>query len=141
MIPERAGAGPLGHSVTWFDHIKLAPWACLGPLGKPKSPKAAFQAAVWRISIGGLALGALAVPSVGVSAYILGRYSLRRQVYSANTGELMPIIDFRTQQIPILHGLAQMFVMQAFLNGSSTLKMFSDFTTDAAVRAGILKRS
>ncbi|KAJ7751750.1 acyl-CoA dehydrogenase NM domain-like protein [Mycena maculata] len=137
MIPERAGAGPLGHSVTWFDHIKLAPWACLGPLDKPKNPKAAFQAAVWRISIGGLALGALAVPSVGVSAYILGRYSLRRQVVSANTGKLMPIIDFRTQQIPILHALAQMFVMQAFMKGSSVLKTFSDFTTDAPVRAGI----
>ncbi|KAJ6602708.1 acyl-CoA dehydrogenase NM domain-like protein [Mycena vulgaris] len=137
MIPERAGAGPLGHSITWFDHIKLAPWACLGSLDKPKSAKAAFQAAVWRISIGGLALGALAVPSVGVSAYILGRYSLRRQVYSANTGELMPIIDFRTQQIPILHALSQMFVMQAFMNGSSTLKAFSDFKTDPAVRAGI----
>ncbi|KAJ7479856.1 acyl-CoA dehydrogenase NM domain-like protein [Mycena latifolia] len=141
MIPERAGAGPLGHSVTWFDNIKLPAWACLGPLDKPKSPKAAFQAAVWRISIGGLALGALAVPSVGVSAYILGRYSLRRHVYGANTGELMPIIDFRTQQIPILHGLAQMFVMQAFMNGSSVLKTFSDFKTNAAVRAGIAAAS
>ncbi|KAJ7509149.1 acyl-CoA dehydrogenase NM domain-like protein [Mycena galericulata] len=137
MIPERAGAGPLGHSVTWFDHIKLPPWACLGPLGKPKNLKAAFQAAVWRISIGGLALGAIAVPSVGVSAYILGRYSLRRHVVSTNTGELMPIIDFRTQQIPILYGLAQMFVMQAFLNGSSVMRTFVDFKTEAPVRAGI----
>jgi hypothetical protein len=137
MIPERAGAGPLGRSITLFDHIKLAPWACLGPLTKPKNPKAAFQAAVWRISIGGLALGALAVPSVGVSAYILGRYSLRRRVISPNTGEAIPIIDFRTQQIPILHALAQSFVMQAFMNGSSTLKTFTDFTADAPVRAGI----
>ncbi|KAF8189522.1 acyl-CoA dehydrogenase NM domain-like protein [Mycena galopus ATCC 62051] len=137
MIPERAGAGPLGHSLTWFDHIKLAPWACLGPLTKPKNPKAAFQAAIWRISIGGLALGAMAVPAVGVSAYILGRYSLRRQVVSPNTGAAMPIIDFRTQQIPILHALAQSFVMQAFMSGSSTLKTFADFTVDPAVRAGI----
>ncbi|KAJ7822820.1 hypothetical protein B0H14DRAFT_3731086 [Mycena olivaceomarginata] len=102
MIPERAEAGPVGHSITWFDHIKLAPWACLSPLTKPKNPQAAFQAAIWRASIGGLAIGASAVPSVAVSAYILG----------PNTGEAMPIIDFRTQQIPILHALAQSFVWQ-----------------------------
>ncbi|KAJ6454137.1 acyl-CoA dehydrogenase NM domain-like protein [Mycena sanguinolenta] len=137
LIPERAGAGPLGHSITWFDHIKLAPWACLGSLRKPKTARAAFQAAIWRISIGALALGALAVPSVGVSAYIVGRYSLRRHVISPNTAEAMPIIEFRTQQIPIVHALAQSFVMQAFMNGSSTLKAFTGFTVDAEVRAGI----
>ncbi|KAJ7346356.1 hypothetical protein DFH08DRAFT_701232, partial [Mycena albidolilacea] len=137
MIPERVGAGPIGHSITWFDHIKLAPWACLGPLTKPKDPKAAFRATVWRLSIGGLAIGALAVPSVGISAYILGRYSLRRHVINPDTGEAMPIIDCRTQQIPILHALAQLSVMQAFMNGSSTLKTFTDFTADGPVRAGI----
>ncbi|KAJ7136146.1 acyl-CoA dehydrogenase NM domain-like protein [Mycena epipterygia] len=137
LIPERAGTGPLGHAVTWFDHVKLAPWACLGPLGKPKSPKAAFQASVWRISIGGLGLGAFAIPSVGLSAYILARYSLRRRVVNTSTGQLVPIISFRTQQLPILHALAQMFVMQAFLDGSSTFKTFNDFNTAPAVRAGI----
>jgi hypothetical protein len=84
-----------------------------------------------------LAIGAVSVPAIGVSAYILGRYSLRRHIINPNTGEAMPIIDFRTQQIPILYALAQSFVMQAFMNGSSTLKTFTDFTVDAPVRAGI----
>jgi hypothetical protein len=106
-----------------------------------KNFRAAFQAAVWRISIGGLAIGAVAVPAIGVSAYIAGRYSLRRHVHDASTGNLIPIIDFRTQQIPIIHGLAQMFVMQAFINGSSTFKTFLNFTADPAVRAGIAAAS
>ncbi|KAJ7866256.1 acyl-CoA dehydrogenase NM domain-like protein [Mycena olivaceomarginata] len=137
VMPRRAGESPVGHSITWFDHIKLAPWACLGSLTRPKNPKAAFLAALWRVSVGGLAIGAVSVPAIGVSAYILGRYSLRRHVINPNTGEAMPIIDFRTQQIPILHALAQSFVMQAFMNGSSTLKTFTDFTVGAPVRAGI----
>ncbi|KAJ7661700.1 acyl-CoA dehydrogenase NM domain-like protein [Mycena rosella] len=137
MIPERAGTRPLGHAITWFNHVKLASWACLGPLSKPRNPKAAFLASISRISIGGLAIVGLAIPGIGVSAYILGRYSLRRHVQSATTRELIPIINFRTQQIPILHGLAQMFVLQAFMDGCSVLKTFSDFNTDAAVRAGI----
>jgi hypothetical protein len=49
----------------------------------------------------------------------------------------MPIIGFRTQQIPILHALAQSFVMQAFMDGSSMLKIFTDFTADPRVRAGV----
>ncbi|KAJ7866239.1 hypothetical protein B0H14DRAFT_3442509 [Mycena olivaceomarginata] len=137
MLPERAGAGPLGHSITWFDHIKLTPWAFLGSLTRPKNPKAAFQAALWRVSVGGLAIGAVLIPAICVSAYILGRYSLRRHVINPNTSQVMPIIDFRTQQIPILHALAQWFVMEAFIDGSSTLKTFTDLTVDAQVRAGI----
>ncbi|KAF7357181.1 Acyl-CoA dehydrogenase NM domain-like protein [Mycena sanguinolenta] len=134
MLPGRVGAGPLGHSITWFDHIKLAPWACLGPLSKPNNFKVAFRAAIWRIGVGGLVLGAMGIPCVGVSAFILARYSMRRHVI--NAGKVIPIIDFRTQQIPILHALAQSFVMQAFMR-TSTLKMYTDFTVDTRVRAGI----
>ncbi|KAJ7235006.1 acyl-CoA dehydrogenase NM domain-like protein [Mycena haematopus] len=137
LMPERAGARHVGYSITWFDHIKLAPWACLGSLSRPKNIKAAFHAAIWRVSVGGLALGALAIPGVGVSAYIAARYSLRRHVVDPSTGEPIPIINFRTQQIPILHALAQSFVMQAFMHRSTTLKKFTDFTVDPAVRAGI----
>ncbi|KAJ6454128.1 acyl-CoA dehydrogenase NM domain-like protein [Mycena sanguinolenta] len=137
IIPERAGTGLIRHCITWFDHIKLAPWACLGSVSKPKNPKAAFQAAISRVSVGGLAVGAFAIPSVFISAYVAGRYSLRRRVLSPHTGENVPIIYFRTQQIPIVHALAQAFVMQAFIDGSTTLKAFTDFTVDAEVRAGI----
>ncbi|KAJ7310810.1 acyl-CoA dehydrogenase NM domain-like protein [Mycena albidolilacea] len=135
MLPGRVGAAPLSHSITWFDHVKLAPWACLGPLSKPNNFKAAFRAAIWRIGVGGLVLGAMGIPCVGVSAHILVRYSLRRHVIS--NGKAMRIINFRTQQIPILHALAQSFVMQAFMRASSTLKTYTDFTVDARVRAGI----
>ncbi|KAJ6480441.1 acyl-CoA dehydrogenase NM domain-like protein [Mycena sanguinolenta] len=120
-----------------FARLFLPSWACLGSLRKSKNAKSAFQAAIWRVSIGGIAIGALAIPVVAVSAYIAGRYSLNRRVISPHTGESMPIIEFRTQQLPIFHALAQSFVMQAFMNGSTILKQFSDFTVDAAVRAGI----
>ncbi|KAK7036234.1 acyl-CoA dehydrogenase NM domain-like protein [Favolaschia claudopus] len=137
LIPERAGAGPLGHSITWFDHVKLPSYACLGSFAKPANPRSAFLQATYRISIGGLALGACAVPTSGLSAYVLGKYSLRRTVMSPNTGELMKIVEFRTQQIPILHALAQGFVVNAFVSGSDLLRMVGDEGVRAEVRAGI----
>jgi hypothetical protein len=141
MIPDRPGTNPVGHAVTWFDNIKLGSWTSLGPLSKPSNLKTAFLASAWPISIGRMTLGAMAIPSVGISACIVRRCSLRRHVYDANTGKPMPIKDFRTQQIPVLAGLAQMFVMQAFLNGSSVFKTFVDSTTDAVIRAGIAAAS
>ncbi|KAJ6480437.1 hypothetical protein C8R45DRAFT_1101011 [Mycena sanguinolenta] len=137
LILERAGTNLIGHSITWFAHVKLPSWACLGSPRKSKNAKSAFQAAIWRVSIRSIAIGALAIPVVAVSAYIAGRHSLNRRVISPDTGEGMPIIEFRTQQLPIFHALAQSFMMQAFMNGSTILKQFSDFTIDAAVRAGI----
>jgi acyl-CoA oxidase len=47
------------------------------------------------------------------SIYVAGRYSMRRKVAGTH-GQPTPIISFRTQQLPILYTLAQVFVVEAF---------------------------
>ncbi|KZV96956.1 hypothetical protein EXIGLDRAFT_732030 [Exidia glandulosa HHB12029] len=139
QLPERAGAAPLGHSLTWFNHVRLHSSACLGSTDEPKSKKQAFQTSIWRVVVGSLSLGSLAVPMIGVSAYILARYSQRRTVYASDTGKLVPIISFRTQQIPILRALARTFVIQAFFQRktSHAFAVFCDPKADPQVKMGV----
>jgi acyl-CoA oxidase len=71
-------------------------------------------------------------------ATIGATYSMRRHVGAPHNR--VPIMHFRTQQIPILTLIAQIYVLEAFLHWCTTL--FSNTTIEPCVRhaiAGIFK--
>ena len=59
-------------------------------------------------------MAAMVAPALKMAAYIGAKYSMRRMVDGGIRGQRVPIIAFRTQQLPILHSLAQGFVLEAF---------------------------
>jgi acyl-CoA oxidase len=68
------------------------------------------------------------------SLFVAGRYSTRRMV-AGSDGNLIPILSFRTQQLPILHTLAQVHVLEAYVKDA--VKRFVSPGLDPQVRQGI----
>lgn len=132
-MPQRGGIRPVDHAITRFTHVRLPATALLGVLTKPKNARANFISAIWRVSVGSLALATISVPFLSVSAYTLARYSMRRNITGPNGPT--PIWSFRTQHGPIMHALAQSFVMQA--HAKAAIKMFTDSSLRPEVRAGV----
>ena len=97
--------------MTSFNHVRLPRYALLGDVNE--DPKWAFTLGTARIAIGSLSLSLLSIGFMSISAYIAGKYSLRRTVINA-AGHTTPIWSFRTQQLPILHSLAQLFVSRVY---------------------------
>lgn len=93
-----------------------------------------FLSVTWRVAVGSLALALCIIPYLKICVYVAGRYSLRRTVTSKN-GEPAPIIEFRTQQSPILHTLAQAFVFEAY--AEEAVQCFTNTNLDVRVRHGI----
>lgn len=121
-----------------FDNVLLPSNAILGSIEMSRSPKAALTQAIWRVVTGTLAIGSLVLPIMKAYATIGGTYSMRRHVGAP--GSRVPIMHFRTQQIPILTLTAQIYVFEAFQQWCTTL--FSNTTIDPSVRhaiAGIFK--
>ncbi len=110
LIPTRHGATPVNHAITHFTHVKLGAGALLGEVGDKPSTHEDFLTAIWRIAVGTLALAALAIPALQIASHIAYKYSLRRHVGAPNP---VPIISFRTQQLPIFTAVAQTYVMEA----------------------------
>lgn len=73
------------------------------------------------------------IPALQRVTYIVGKYSLRRTVGAHNKVPI-PIISFRTQQLPIFHALAQLAVMEPFAR--QTITWFKDPSFKAEVRNG-----
>lgn len=113
-LPTRTGSKAIGHALTYFDHVPLPREALLGELDPKLHPREYFLRTLWRVGIGSLSLTAVVAPGLKMAAYIGARYSLRRTVDSGARGVRVPIMSFRTQQLPILHALAQGFVLEAF---------------------------
>ncbi|THG95143.1 hypothetical protein EW026_g6459 [Hermanssonia centrifuga] len=138
LLPERGGPNPVNHAITSFHNVRLSPESLLGSLDKASSPRLALTQSMWRVVCGTIAIGSLVLPIMKCYATIGAMYSLRRQVGTPD--KRIPIMHFRTQQIPILTLTAQVYVMEAFVQWCT--KLFSDTTMDARVRhaiAGILK--
>lgn len=89
---------------------------------------------IWRVAVGSLALGGTIIPCLGKVAVTAGRYSQRRFVAGGGSFRV-PIIQFKTQQAPILAALSQSFVLKAFF--SFATRLFSDDSADFRVRHGI----
>lgn len=134
VLPQRAGSKPVDHAITYFDHVRLPAAALLGSLEKPADLRQNFLSVIWRVGVGSLALSTLSITAMKASVYVAGRYSLRRTVTGAN-GAPMPIIAFRTQQLPIFHTLAQAAVLDAYSKDAAG--QFVNPDLDPRVRHGI----
>ncbi|EKM53857.1 uncharacterized protein PHACADRAFT_145387 [Phanerochaete carnosa HHB-10118-sp] len=138
LLPERGGSSPVNHAITSFRNVLLPPQSILGSTEKATSPRLALTHSMWRVVCGTIATGCLALPIMKCYATIGAMYSLRRYVGEPN--DRLPIMHFRTQQIPILTLTAQVYVMEAFVQWCTSV--FSDITIDYRIRhaiAGILK--
>lgn len=93
-----------------------------------------FMKVILRVIVGSLALSSQTISVIRTSAYVAGRYSIRRTITGPD-GKPIPIIAFRTQQLPILHALAQGFVLDAY--GKEAALRFSSPDLDPRVRYGI----
>ncbi|OJT05047.1 Acyl-coenzyme A oxidase, peroxisomal [Trametes pubescens] len=133
QLPPRGGPNPVPHSLTTFRNVRLPRGSLLGALEKPADIHANLMSIIERITIGTIALSCLALPFTQAYATIGTLYSLRRQIGSPT--QRTPILQFRTQQAPILAAAANAFVMQAMQNWS--IKNFCDRRLDGRVRHGI----
>lgn len=133
LLPERGGTTPVSHCITYFNNVRLPADALLGSLEAPTFDKANLQEVAWRIAIGSIATGCLAIPLMQVYVTIGTMYSLRRHVGSAD--QRIPIMSFRTQQIPLLTATAQVLVMQAFARRA--IPLFKDTSLSLMIRHGL----
>ncbi|KAK2460001.1 hypothetical protein APHAL10511_008007 [Amanita phalloides] len=116
-LPPRSGTGPLDFSITRFNHVHL-PFTALvtsdiSDISAPKRPLEAWWNEVWRIPLGTLAVPAPWISAMKAIAYIGGRYSMQRCILGKKSTPV-PIISFRTQQLPILHATAVSMVMDSW---------------------------
>ena len=63
-------------------------------------------------------MGTLGINGMRMAAFIAAKYSQRRTVWDAFKRSPRPIISFSTQYLPILTGIAQTYVMDAFGHAS-----------------------
>ncbi|KAH7882889.1 acyl-CoA dehydrogenase NM domain-like protein [Phlebopus sp. FC_14] len=119
-LPTRVGSRAVGHSITQFNHVRLLHSSLLGKLETKLDNKKQLQDHLQRIAVGSLILTSCIVPSLKVSAFVGAKYSQRRHVTN-HSGAKIPIISFRTQQVPILYALAQGFVMDSFFKTATSL--------------------
>jgi alkylation response protein AidB-like acyl-CoA dehydrogenase len=97
-------------------------------------PRSVFMTSIFRVAVGSIAIATIAVSILFVCVTIGARYSLRRTVLG-NSETPTPIIDFRTQQIPIFTALAQAHVLRAF--DAWAVEAFRDNEADLRVRHGV----
>ncbi|KAE9396385.1 acyl-CoA dehydrogenase NM domain-like protein [Gymnopus androsaceus JB14] len=112
LMPWREGTRPVGHSITSFNHVNLPPTALLGSLRSILPSRVQFLHSIWRLGIGSATISAVTIPALRLYAYIVATYSRRRKVTNTR-GETVPIISFRTTQIPIVRALAQAAALEA----------------------------
>ena len=104
-------------------------------LGTSESvPRFTFMTSISQVAVGSVAITTVAVSNLQLLVMIGARYSLRRTVLGSSESPI-PIISFRTQQIPIFTGLAQAYVLHAF--EAWTVKLFREHEEDLRVRHGI----
>lgn len=132
LLPELGGI-KAPYAITSFDQVSLPATALLGSLEKPANMREHFFSTIWRIPIGTLAMSLIMIPALKCVSYIVGKYSLRRTVHGLDNTRI-PIITFRTQQLPILHALAQLSVMEPF--AKHIISLFKDTSLKSEVRHG-----
>ncbi|KUL87452.1 hypothetical protein ZTR_04742 [Talaromyces verruculosus] len=125
LLPKRAGANYLDHAITVFNHVHLPKDALLGEISiQSSTEKEHFSNLIWRVPIGTLSLSLTSIPAIRSSAWIAAQHAMKRTVGDSATDKGRPIIQFRTQQIPILHAIAQASVLAEYAAWS--IKRFMD---------------
>jgi acyl-CoA oxidase len=97
-------------------------------------PQPMFMASISRVAVGTIALTTVSISMLLLCVTIGARYSLRRTVLGSSQTPI-PIITFRTQQIPIFSALAQAHVLRAFDTWAVT--QFMNTEADHRIRHGI----
>lgn len=138
-LPRRAGAAAVDHAVTLFNRKRLPPGAMLdnsdgaAAYARPNNPKKHFLGLLHRVAVGTMSLTMKYVPDLRQAAFIAGRYSQRRTV-TGPRGQKVRIVEFRTQQRPILHAIAQAAVFEA--GAKYCTKLFTE-AEDHRVKHGV----
>ncbi|PYH85117.1 acyl-CoA oxidase [Aspergillus uvarum CBS 121591] len=112
LLPPIGCGEMLDHSLTTFDNVRLKASAMLGDLAKPGNLRAQFLFAIGQLRLGSLALSLWTIPFLKCAAFIAGKYSQQRTVQEGVKGDRVPILNFRTQQLPIARALAHVAVME-----------------------------
>lgn len=133
-MPQRTGAHPVDHALTYFDHVRLPSSALLGSAEETENKREAFLSSIHRVAVGTLFLSGCVIPSLKLAAFNAASFSQNRLV-SGQDGSPMAVIDFRTQHMPILHTIAQYSVLEAFF--VSAAMTFREQSVDPRVRHGI----
>ncbi|KAG1900156.1 uncharacterized protein F5891DRAFT_1227767 [Suillus fuscotomentosus] len=134
LLPPRGGSSPVNHALTSFNHVHLPPSALLGDVTKSDTMHHDFMSSIWHVAVGSLVLGSVAIPYLQVALFITVHYFQRRHVTSLQ-GNPLPIISYRTQQLPLLHAIAQAFVLRALHKWA--VEQFMDKNLDVRVRHGV----
>lgn len=135
LLPKRSGARGIDHAITTFDHVRLESGALLGPPTLAKSRREDFLKQIFRIPVGTLALSLANMPILKQSAFIAGTWSLQRTVTTNAEGQQTPVISFSTQHRPILLGLVQAEVFNAFADYA--IDVFRTTSLNDEVRHGV----
>lgn len=113
-LPPRSGTSPLDFAVTSFNHVHLPPTAIVASdihdLSIPKQPLIAWWDEVWRIKLGTVTVSGPWIAALKAVTYIGGKYSMHRCITGKDLSPI-PIMSFRTQQLPITRGIAVSIVM------------------------------
>ncbi|KAJ7497731.1 acyl-CoA dehydrogenase NM domain-like protein [Mycena latifolia] len=112
VLPDRSGTRPVGHTITTFNRVVIPATFFGGDMNSTLSPRIQFLASIWRLGIGSATMAALAIPALRVSTYIVATYAKRRTVMDS-MGNVVPILSFRTTQVPILRALCQSAALEA----------------------------
>jgi acyl-CoA oxidase len=99
----------------------------------PANMRDNFLSVISRVRVGTLCLSTACIGALKLAGFIAGKYSLSRTV-TGKDGAPVPIINFRTQQRPVLHVLAQTAVFDAYAR--NTILRFLDVSLDKRVRDG-----
>lgn len=134
-LPPRAGSSPLDFAITTFNQVHLPLTAFLGVShDKPDNVQLLLHQYLWRIGLGTAILPVHAVNALGIIATIGSDYSHRRHVQGKGSAKV-PIISFRTQQLPILHAVAVAYVFKAWQ--PSVIKFLMSNEEDPRARHGL----
>ncbi|KOS43312.1 hypothetical protein ACN38_g5798 [Penicillium nordicum] len=133
-LPQRTGAHPVDHALTYFNHVRLPRSALLGSAEEIENKREGFLASIHRVAVGTLFLSGSVVPCLKLAAFNAASFSQNRLV-SGQDGSPMAVINFRTQHMPILHTIAQYSVLEASF--VSAAMAFRGQTLDPRVRHGI----
>ncbi|KAL5359067.1 acyl-CoA oxidase [Aspergillus floccosus] len=135
LFPEITGGRPLDHGLTSFEDVYLPPSALLGDLAKPTNMRDQFLSAIHRLTTGALCVSLWTIPFLKCASFIVGKYSQNRTVQQGIHGERAPILSFRTQQLPVLHAVAQVAVMEPF--ALWVTEQYNDLSLHPAAKHGL----
>ncbi|KAK0485502.1 hypothetical protein EDD18DRAFT_1195801 [Armillaria luteobubalina] len=116
VLPGRNGSFPFNHTITMFHRVQLPLSALLGELDNSVD----IRLSLWHVGVGAISLSAIAITCLKVASTNVYRYSLSCHV---GVPPPIPIISFRTQQIPIFTAVAQVYrdVIYFFYDASIVL--------------------